>query len=172
MKSSNILPVLLHTVILLVIQFVLLVGLSIPVFDRYTAAAFVYPLIIILFPLNTPRSALLIVGFVIGLTIDFFYNSPGVHAGALVFTAFIRPFILKSVEPRGGYRTGNLPTIVNYGFNWFLIYSASLLFIHLLIYYALDVFTFVFIDKIIVNSILSFVVSYVIMLLYQVSVRQ
>jgi hypothetical protein len=172
MKNSNILPIIIHSIILLFLQTFLLVGFSIPLFDRYISSAFVYPLIIILLPLSTSISVSLIIAFTVGLFIDFFYNSPGVHSGALVFTAFLRPYILKSFEPRGGYRTDNLPTAYNYGFVWFFTYSGLLMLCHLFVYFTLDVFTFVFADKIFVNTLASFVVSYVIVLLYQITIRQ
>ena len=54
---------------------------------------FLYPLFILLLPFNTPRSLTVFLGFVLGLAIDWLYESPGLHAGALVFTAYMRAVI-------------------------------------------------------------------------------
>ena len=59
----------------------------------------VFPLFIMLLPLRTPQALLVVLGFMIGITVDWFYDSPGIHASASVFIAFIRPLILKAVAP-------------------------------------------------------------------------
>lgn len=119
-----------------------------------------------------PRSAVLTVAFFLGLSIDFFYDSPGVQAGAMVFAAMARVITLRAMEPRGGYRVGTLPTPSNYGVRWFLIYSAILLFVFLLTYFALDAFAISLVDKVIVNTLISFVGSYLLIVLYQMIIRQ
>jgi hypothetical protein len=140
--------------------------------DRFLAMALIYPLIIILLPLSTNKSFALVLAFIIGIIIDFFYDSPGVHTGALVFTAFLRSAVLRQLEPRGGYRTDNIPSVVNYGLTWFLKYSGILLSSHIVAYFTLDIFTFVYIDKILVNSLITFAISYVFILIYQMAIRQ
>lgn len=172
MKSNNILPALLHATIILVIQNLLLVGFNFSFLGRYLSVAFIYPLVIILFPLSTNKSLLLVLAFFIGLLIDFFYDSPGVHSGALVLTAFIRSAVLRYLEPRGGYRTDNIPSVANYGLSWFLKYSSTLMFVHILVYFILDIFTFVYIDKIVINTLSSFIISYIFILVYQIAIRQ
>ncbi len=57
---------------------------------------FLYPLFILVFPLNGNKSLLILLSFVLGLTIDMFGDSGGVHAAACVFIAWIRPVMLRS----------------------------------------------------------------------------
>lgn len=172
MKTNNILPVVLHSAIILFVQIFLLIGFSFSLWDKFVAMALIYPLIIILLPLSTNKSLVLILAFMIGIIIDFFYDSPGVHTGALVFTAFLRSTVLRQLEPRGGYRTDNIPSVANYGLTWFLKYSGILLSSHIVAYFILDIFTFVYIDKIIVNTFITFAISYVFILIYQMAIRQ
>ena len=54
-----------------------------------------YVLFILLFPINSNKNVLLISSFVIGITIDMFSNSGGVHAMASVVLAFLRPNLLR-----------------------------------------------------------------------------
>jgi len=49
---------------------------------------YMYVLFILLLPFETPRWLLLISGFAIGISIDLFANTPGMHASATVFMAF------------------------------------------------------------------------------------
>lgn len=172
MNSSNLLTVGIHILIILAIQLLLLLNFSFSIGDRYSLSIYLYPLIIILLPLSTSKSIILLIAFFIGLFIDYFYQAFGVHSASLVFLAFIRPYILNVLEPRGGYRTDNLPTTKFYGLGWFLSYSAILLFIHLFVFFSLDAFSLVFIEKIVVNTLLSFIASFIILNMYQLILRQ
>ena len=73
------------------------VDLSIGTFDYIHLL--VYPLPVLMLPMKTPRALTLIIAFVYGMLIDGFYNSPGVHASALVFTAYIKSIILPYIKP-------------------------------------------------------------------------
>ncbi|MFQ5446434.1 MAG: hypothetical protein ACE5FF_05825 [Saprospiraceae bacterium] len=128
----------------------------------------VFPLFIFLLPLRTPRALVILLGFILGLLIDTFYNSMGVHASAAVFTAFIRPYVLRRIEPRGGYNVNYSPTAARWGIGWFLKYSAILLFLHLFFYFSVEAFTFVYIVDIMLKTIVSFIFSMICVIVYQV----
>ena len=127
---------------------------------------FIYPLFLLLLPLKTSKISLVLIGFGLGLIIDVFYNSPGVHAGATLFTAVMRPAILNIWEPREGYNVNHGLTIRNYGFNWFLKYAGSMFFIHLLIYFILEIFTPVYSMEIFLRTLFSFLFSMVLVFIY------
>lgn len=127
----------------------------------------VYPIIIILFPLNLPRPLLIFLSFLIGISVDIFYNSIGVHASACVFIAFIRDYVLRYLEPHGGYSIEISPSSHNLGFQWFLPYSCFMLFVFMLFYFSVEAFSFVFIFDIIMNTISSFIFSIAFILLHQ-----
>lgn len=127
----------------------------------------VYPIVIILFPINTPRSLLILLSFMIGMSVDMFYDSIGVHASACVFIAYIRNYVLKYLEPHGGYSIEISPSSHNLGFQWFLPYACFMLFVFMLFYFSVDAFSFVFIFEILMNTIASFIFSIVFILLHQ-----
>jgi hypothetical protein len=54
-----------------------------------------YLLFILLFPVNGNKSVLLLSSFAIGLLLDLFLNSGGVHATASLVLAFVRPSLFK-----------------------------------------------------------------------------
>ena len=56
---------------------------------------YIYILFIILYPVKNSRTLFVFLSFLIGLSIDLFTDSGGVHAAASVFIAYIRPPILK-----------------------------------------------------------------------------
>jgi hypothetical protein len=43
---------------------------------------------------------LLIIGFITGLTLDYFMMTPGLHAAACVLIAYVRPFIINILTPK------------------------------------------------------------------------
>jgi hypothetical protein len=73
---------------------------------------------------------LLIICFFTGLTIDFFCGSPGMHTSATVLAGFVRPYVLRLISPRDGYQAGSDPSMLIYGFNWFLIYTLIIVLLH------------------------------------------
>lgn len=135
-------------------------------FLRYAHVLF-YPVIIILLPLKFSRNGLLIFGFVVGMVLDIFYNSIGIHAAAAVFTAFIRPYILQLIEPRGGYNVNISPTRFHLGFNWFLKYASILIFLHCFFYFSVEAFSFVYFKEIVLSTLITFILSMIFILLYQ-----
>jgi hypothetical protein len=155
-----------------IIRFIGIVLLQVLIFQRIDfgweyISLIVYPMFILLLPFQTSRILLIILGFILGISIDIFYNSLGVHASATVFLAYIRPFVLKILEPANGYPVGTAPTKFHMGVNWFLIYSGILLFAHIFFYFSVEVFTYVYFLEILLKSIASFLISYFVILLHQ-----
>jgi len=156
-----------QSVIILLIQVLLLKNVQVPIIDRYILAIIIYPIVILFLPLEMRRSFVILTAFVVGLCVDIFYDTLGIHTAALVLTGFLRTPILQLIEPRQGYRNGVSMSARNYGFSWIATYTAIMMVIHIITFYSIDAFTFVFFLKIIVSSLLTFVVSYIIIMLYK-----
>ena len=127
----------------------------------------VYPIFIMLLPIRIPHALVVLLGFLLGITIDIFYDSLGVHASATVFMAFIRPLIIKAMEPRGGYNINHSPTKYRFGISWFLLYASILFISHLFFYFSVEAFTFVYIGQILIRSLMSFIFSMPFIIMYQ-----
>ena len=132
--------------------------------DQHYFQVLIYPLLILILPLNFSRVQIMLIAFSMGLIIDLFYLSPGVHSAALVFTAFVRKIVLNFMEPRGGYKVNISPILYHMGMNWFLSFSAILVFLHHLVYFSLEVFSFQFAITIWLKTIFSFLTSYLFIL--------
>lgn len=127
----------------------------------------IYPLLIIILPVRTSTTILLLLAFFYGIVIDMFYSSPGIHTATLLLTAFLRPIVLGFIEPREGYSMNSLPNVHDQGFSWFLMYSSILMFIHLFVYFSIEAFTFLYIFDIWMKTIFSFILSYILVLIYE-----
>lgn len=103
---------------------------------------FIYPLFILSLPIRMRPEFVMLLGFVLGLCIDFAYMSPGVHAGALVALSFFRRYLLNFVEPRTGYATNDYPVLSDQGMGFIATYYAVGLTVHCFWFYLLDMFSF------------------------------
>lgn len=125
-------------------RIIILVVFQIFILNNIQFSGFVNPyfyvLFILLLPFETPGWLLLSLAFVLGITIDLFSNTPGLHASATVFMAFLRPLVLNSFAPRDGYVPGTFPRIYYYGFGWFFQYSAILILGHHIFLFYMEVF--------------------------------
>lgn len=147
-------------IVLVLIQVLVLQGLN---FEGQSVIGYfhfiIYPLFILLLPHDTKPWLLILLGFLLGISIDTFYHSYGVHASACVLTATLRPFALKLQEPKGGYPQGQSPTRYRLGTMPYLRYAATLFFIHILWYHSMQYFTPAYFDKILLRTLISFPIS-------------
>lgn len=152
-------------------RFIVLVLIQVLILDNIQFSGYVNPFIYVLFilllPFETPNWLIILSGFVLGLTIDLFSNTIGMHAFATVFMAFLRPYVLKILEPHDGYESGTFPRLYYFGFTWFLSYSIILVFSHHLFLFYIEVFRFTDFFRTLIRVILSVLFSMVIILLSQ-----
>ena len=87
------------TLLVNISRFILLLAVQIVIFNNMNFLGYIIPLpyilFIILYPVNGNRSGLLLASFLLGLTMDFFSNSGGIHATACLILAYVRPTIFK-----------------------------------------------------------------------------
>ncbi len=98
-----------------------------------TAFCLIYVAFILLLPVETNPMVLMLAGFLLGFSIDIFYDSLGLHALSLVLVGYLRNFWLTTITPQGGYNAGDGPTLAANGLQWFVVYSLPLVFIHHLV---------------------------------------
>lgn len=103
---------------------------------------YLYVIFILLLPFRTPGWLLLISSFFLGLIIDIFCNTPGMHTISSVFIAFCRPFLLNILASKEDYEELIQPTIKHLGLTWYIVYSAILVFLHHFILFFVEVFSF------------------------------
>jgi hypothetical protein len=125
----------------------------------------IYPLALLLLPLEVPHAALVAIGFSYGILVDVFYNSLGLHAGVLVVLAYLRPFVCAAIEPRGGYAVGQSLSKASHGIAWFLKYSAIMMGIHTLLAVGLDELALSWVW--VLRLLLTYIASMAFVIIYQ-----
>ena len=114
-----------------------------------------YVLAIIVLPFETNKLIVLLASFLLGVSIDYFYNSSGLHASACTIMGFTRYYVLKYVAPREGYDIGVRPIIDDMGLEWFIRYAATLILVHHFFLFYLEIFRFSEFFKTLLRVILS-----------------
>lgn len=79
---------------------------NIPPLHRFINPVFYFTFLLWL-PFSISRFWLLIIGFITGLSYDYFTNTPGLHAAACILVVYIRPFLVNLLTPKD-------PTEFNY----------------------------------------------------------
>ena len=154
-----------------IIRFTVLVLLQILVLNNIQISGHIVPyfyiLFILLMPFETPNWLLLVTAFALGLSVDLFSNTPGMHAAATVFIAFMRPYVLRISAPRDDYETGSFPRLYYYGFKWFLRYTVILVLAHHFVLFYIEVFRFSEFFSTLLRVLLSSLFSVILIMLSQ-----
>ncbi len=151
-------------IILILLQVLLLNNIQ---FSGYVNP-YVYIMFILLLPVEIPAWLLLLLSFGAGMIMDFYSGSPGMHSSASVIAGFVRPFILRSISPRDGYEPGAQPSMLVYGFRWFMLYTLIMVVIHHTALFYLEVFRFTDFFRTLLRVILSslFTTTFVLIIEY------
>ena len=99
---------------------------------------FLYISVILFLPNTVPVSGVLIIAFVVGLIIDIFSNTAGLHASACVLIAFLRSYILKILFPTRGLETELVISLEGLGTERFIRYIVIMTFTHHLYLFFLE----------------------------------
>ena len=104
-----------------------------------TALCLVYVAFLLLLPRRPVGLSLqLLISFVVGLSVDMFYNSGGIHAFASVLMVYSRSFLLQYMLPINDYEIAIQPTLSNLGLKRFSIFSLPLIGVHHLALFLLE----------------------------------
>ncbi|NBC56660.1 MAG: rod shape-determining protein MreD [Bacteroidetes bacterium] len=144
-----------------ILQFMVLILIQVLILDHILFLGYINPYLYILFilalPINLNRVYILLLGFALGLCIDLFNNTGGVHAASTLFIAYFRPFILRlSFGISYDYNTLKLHKT---DFKEQFLYVVIMVFIHHLLMFSLEYFSINYTVEILKNTLLSGIFS-------------
>jgi rod shape-determining protein MreD len=153
-----------NTLFVNIFRFILLLAAQIIIFNNMNFLGYISPfpyiLFIILYPVNSNKSGLLVASFFLGLIMDMFSNSGGIHTTACIILAYYRPYLFKfSFGISYEYQTIKLNDVLTPERFTFLLLSVL---IHHLILFTLEAFRFSFILDILLRTLLSTVFTIII----------
>jgi hypothetical protein len=130
-------------------------------------------LFILLYPVNSNKYGLLIASFILGLTLDYFTDSGGVHAASCLILAMIRPSIFRfSFGISYEYQTVKInDNLTPERFSFILLAVV----IHHFIMYTLELFEFqlilIILWRTLISSIFTIILSVLLIYLFKPSKR-
>jgi hypothetical protein len=120
---------------------------------------------ILLLPFEIPNVLLFALSFILGLTIDAFYDTPGLHAASCVILALVRVMFISITVQKEGFDNEPEPTMSVMGFRWFFTYALVLTLFHHFFLFNLEVFRFSEIPYTLSRFVLSSIFTVFLMLL-------
>ena len=127
----------------------------------------VYLILIITLPQDTEKWFLIIYAFFLGVLLDLFEGNIGLNSSSLVFISFFKPYLTKVLIPKNSIDEKDKLELKKLGIKTFSIYALILIFIHNLFLFLLEKFSFSFILPLLVEVILSTIVTFIIILIFQ-----
>lgn len=127
----------------------------------------VYPIMILMLPFGLNAIITMVVALLLGLSVDAFSDTFGLHASAAVIIGYLRPTLMKYIQPKEGYDNALLPSIHDMGVVWFVLYTSLLLLVHHLWFFSIEILRFDLILLILGKTIFSLFFSLALIVLFQ-----
>lgn len=156
-----------RAVLLNITNFILLLTAQVLIFNNFNFLGYINPypyiLFIILYPVNGNKYGLLAASFLLGITMDMFCNSGGVHTAACILLAYLRPYLFKfSFGLSYEYQTVRINDVLTPERFSFIFLAVV---IHHLTLFVLEVFTFEYLWNIILRTLISTVFTTILCIL-------
>jgi len=158
------------TVINLIILFIVLVLLQAVVFNNLilfnTAIALVFIYFIIVMPMSTGTNLALAAGFLLGLCVDIFSDTPGMNALACTILAFIRKPVYRLCAPHDEELMDIRPSIKSTGAGVFIKYAGIMTVIYCFLVFTIEAFSFFDIQRLLTRAFAASAYTLVIILAF------
>jgi hypothetical protein len=148
-------------------RFILLVFFQVLIFNHINFLGninpYIYILFIALFPVRNNRIFILLVSFFLGLSIDLFLDTGGIHAAACVSIAYLRPMLLKfSFGTIYEHQTIRFDSV---DFGAKLTYMTLITLVHHFILFSLEIFSISKIILVLQKTLFSSIFSIILIIL-------
>ena len=126
---------------------------------------YLYLIILLIMPFKTQKWFLLIYAFILGLSVDVFSDTLGMHSSACLIISLLKPSITKITIPHNIIEENDELIAQKIGVKSFILFTSILIFIHHSILFILEHASIDF--KILLKIILSTIISSIIITICQ-----
>ena len=151
---------------LIFIQIFVVNRLSLGFLNPYISMV-IYISFLFTFPLQVSKYSTLLVALLLGLTVDIFQNTGGVHASACVFLAFMQPFVLRRLQTSNSMDDKQELNVYTQDLQQYSLYCFLLSFCFFFWLFLLEEFSFWKLPLITLKAILSSIASTFLIILGQ-----
>lgn len=157
-----------------IVRFIALIFLQIFVFN-YLNLGFLNPYIslviyisfLLTFPIKVSNYIFLVVALILGLSIDIFQDTGGIHASACLFLAFMRPFVLRRLQSDSPIDEIEELTVYTEDLQKYIMYCLILVSLFFIWLFLLEEFSIMKLPLILLKALLSSVASTFLIILGQ-----
>jgi rod shape-determining protein MreD len=122
-----------NSLLKIAVRFMLFVALQVLILNNIhlfrIVTPFLYIYIIVKMPVSTDRIRLIFISFLLGLTVDMFSNTPGMHAAACSLIGFARETLIKLFADRDMTEDA-LPSFYTFSPRAFIQYVFAIVILH------------------------------------------
>lgn len=150
-------------------RYIIVMLLQILLFDQLqlwgACHPYIYVLCLLMMPITLPHSADMIIGAVVGLIMDVFCNSMGVHTASCILLMFVRPYLLGAII-NDKDRLNEQISLRTMGMEAFIKYTVILVLIHHLTVFSLAAWSWSHIGFVLLETLISSIVTILIIIGY------
>jgi rod shape-determining protein MreD len=154
-----------------IVRYIIVMILQVLLFDRLqlwgVCHPYIYLLCLLMLPITLPHSVQMLIGAAAGLIMDIFCNSIGIHMAACILLMFIRPYLL-GVIVNDKDRLNEQISLHALGMEAMLKYVVILVVIHHLTVFTLAAWSWSYIGFILLETLVSSIITIVLILGYNI----
>lgn len=143
-------------------RYVIVMLLQVLLFDQLqlwgVCHPYIYILCLLMLPITLPHSVDMVIGAIIGLIMDVFCNSLGVHTASCILIMFIRPYLIGAIV-NDKDRLNEQISLRSIGMEAMIKYVVILVVIHHLVVFSLAAWSWHHIGFILLETLVSSIIT-------------
>ena len=153
-----------------ILQFIVVVLLQVLLFNNmdyfYLVSPYIYIIFLLDLPLNVKTPSLMLIAFLLGLTVDYFSNTMGLHTSACVLIGFLRNGYLKVLFSQLEFKFQQ-PSIIQFGLTEYLKYAVGMVGLHHIALFMMESLSFNNFGFLLLRIIINIALSLFIIMCYE-----
>lgn len=153
-----------------IIQFIVVVLLQVLLFNNmdyfYLVSPYIYIIFLLDLPLNIKTPSLMFIAFLLGLTVDFFSGTMGLHTAACTAIGFVRAGYLKMLFSNLEFKFQQ-PSVIQFETSGYLKYAVGMVSLHHIILFMLEALSFNNFGFLLLRIIINIALSLLIIMCYE-----
>ena len=153
-----------------IFQFIVVVLLQVLLFNNmdyfYLVSPYIYIIFLLDLPLNVKTPSLMLIAFLLGLTVDYFSNTMGLHTSACVLIGFLRNGYLKVLFSQLEFKFQQ-PSIIQFGLTEYLKYAFGMVGLHHIALFMMESLSFNNFGFLLLRIIINIALSLFIIMCYE-----
>ena len=153
-----------------IFQFIVVVLLQVLLFNNmdyfYLVSPYIYIIFLLDLPLNVKTPSLMLIAFLLGLTVDYFSNTMGLHTSACVLIGFLRNGYLKVLFSQLEFKFQQ-PSIIQFGLTEYLKYAVGMVGLHHIALFMMESLSFNNFGFLLLRIIINIALSLLLIMCYE-----